>query len=589
MALYRCVLIGLVLFGTIHPLWSQDTILPKGMSTGELRSILDHGWVHGPASAQCLATPPPPGIRPFAEWEEQQSVAITWGAFPEILSQIVAALQPDTEVLIICADSNAVCQYLEQQKINCKSNIRYLIAPYNSIWIRDYGPNTIYVQSSGALALVDWMYNRPRPKDDKISEYIAQNLDLPLYCTNIAPNDLVHTGGNHITDGSFASFASTLLLEENEPGNIFGVSAKSIGQINQILNRYQGTPLLHLASTLPYDEIHHLDMHFKLLDEYTIMVGEYPEGVADGPQIEANLSFLKNNCLAKDLQPYRIIRMPMPPDARGNFPDNGGHYRTYVNALIANKTVLVPTYEEQYDTTALRIWAEAMPGYKIVGINCNNIIPYFGALHCITREIGSADAIHFDINRMNELCDQTHFFTNATANHHSGIKSLEFRYRRSIDSTWTRVPLNTSNQKDFLLYLPPLPVGEYLAYYHATANNGHEWSKPCPGIRTGIAFEVKQCTPTAINAPLIPPKLELFPNPVTTEAVLHIQRPFVTTWEKIVVVDAYGQPLKVLREGPAESGETNLSWSMKGIPQGQYFVVYQSANVLLRIPLIKAN
>lgn len=28
---------------------------------------------------------------------------------------------------------------------------------------------------------------------------------------------------------------------------------------------------------LPYDGIHHIDMHMKLLDEETLLVGEYPQ------------------------------------------------------------------------------------------------------------------------------------------------------------------------------------------------------------------------------------------------------------------------------------------------------------------------
>ena len=44
-----------------------------------------------------------------------------------------------------------------------------------------------------------------------------------------------------------------------------------------------------------YDGIHHIDMHMKLLDESTLLVSEYPTGVADGPQIEANLQYVLSN------------------------------------------------------------------------------------------------------------------------------------------------------------------------------------------------------------------------------------------------------------------------------------------------------
>jgi agmatine/peptidylarginine deiminase len=75
----------------------------------------------------------------------------------------------------------------------------------------------------------------------------------------------------------------------------------------------------------------------------------------------------------------------MPPQ-NNLYPNNGGDYRTYTNSIIINKTVIVPTYETYYDTTALRIYREAMPGYNVVSINCNSIIPSLGAIHCITKK-----------------------------------------------------------------------------------------------------------------------------------------------------------------------------------------------------------
>jgi hypothetical protein len=34
-------------------------------------------------------------------------------------------------------------------------------------------------------------------------------------------------------------------------------------------------------------------MHMRVIDEETIVIGEYPEGVSDGPQIEANINTWK--------------------------------------------------------------------------------------------------------------------------------------------------------------------------------------------------------------------------------------------------------------------------------------------------------
>ncbi len=55
-----------------------------------------------------------------------------------------------------------------------------------------------------------------------------------------------------------------------------------------------------------------------------------------------------------------------------------------------------------YDTTALRIYREAMPGYNIVGINCNSIIYLNGAIHCITKEVGSFNPLFISHSRVRD-------------------------------------------------------------------------------------------------------------------------------------------------------------------------------------------
>ncbi len=48
-------------------------------------------------------------------------------------------------------------------------------------------------------------------------------------------------------------------------------------------------------NVLPYDVIHQIDMHMKLLDAETLSREQYPPGISDGPQTETNLSYLLNN------------------------------------------------------------------------------------------------------------------------------------------------------------------------------------------------------------------------------------------------------------------------------------------------------
>ena len=191
--------------------------------------------------ASAIPTPPPSSaVRTMAEWEEIEYLVITWEpAFPNILRQIVAAAVEEAKVIIVTQNEASVASYLSSNGVDL-TNVVFLDQPWNSIWIRDYAGNTVYTDDVGERALVDWIYNRPRPLDDVIPSAHATYTGSPIYITDSGTNDLVNTGGNFMSDGLGNGFASKLILEENEPGNPYGVSPKTEAQIDDIMLDYMG-------------------------------------------------------------------------------------------------------------------------------------------------------------------------------------------------------------------------------------------------------------------------------------------------------------------------------------------------------------
>ena len=53
-------------------------------------------------------------------------------------------------------------------------SVEVVDAESNSIWIRDYGANTVYKEYNDGRVLVDWLYNRPRPDDDAIPRCLGR-------------------------------------------------------------------------------------------------------------------------------------------------------------------------------------------------------------------------------------------------------------------------------------------------------------------------------------------------------------------------------------------------------------------------------
>lgn len=315
-------------------------------------------------------------VRSMAEWENIQSLMVSWVAFKDVLSEIVAAAKKECEVLIVCRDKNLAQLELEEKGIDCNHNITFLETQVNTVWVRDYGPQSIYVD--GSLAFVDWQYNRPRPADDQLSYAVAEHYQRTCYGSQDS-DAMFFTGGNFITDGKGTAFSSKLILEENEIPS----------RVPAMMKMYMGIDELVTLDTLQYDVIHHLDMHMKLLDEETLLIGQYPEGVSDGPIIEKNVAYIKEHLKTPLGNPYKIIRIPMPPDQMGVYPDQMGFYRNYTNAVFVNNSILVPIYNSSYDRIALDIWKASMPKHKIIPIDANDLIEAGGALHCVTKEIGA--------------------------------------------------------------------------------------------------------------------------------------------------------------------------------------------------------
>ncbi|MCC6413303.1 MAG: agmatine deiminase family protein [Saprospiraceae bacterium] len=539
-----------------------------------------------PASPIGITDPPALPVRSMAEWEELQALVITWRSQPAILTEIVRAAREECRVVIACnstSDVTAATNYLLGEGVDLSSNVEFVVAPSNSIWVRDYGPNCVYANDVDSLYFVDWRYNRTtRPKDDTIATTLAPYFGIPLYSTSQSPTDLVHTGGNFMADGMNTAFSSSLILNENEPGNPYGVSVKNEAQINQIMADFMGINRYIKMDPLPYDVIHHIDMHMKLLDEETLLVGEYPEGVADGPQIEANIQYVLSNFQSSFGTPYKVIRIPMPPDAGDDYPNTNGDYRTYANAVFVNKTVIVPFYEFQYDTTAQRIWEESLPGYNIVGVDCNSIIPSLGAIHCITKEVGVADPLRIVHQEIQGCLFNTDYPNGypvwATIQHRSGIADARLFYKTS-GTPWSSVgmtPLLNDTVWSYIGYIPPQSPGEDVYYYiQATANSGKVITRPLPGPDGPWSF----CASEYVNTTEVPDAgmLSIYPNPASAITCIPVESSYATDGA-ITLINTLGQTVQTIHQGKIPSGKSNYFFDAGKLPSGTYFVELRTGN-----------
>jgi len=124
----------------------------------------------------------------------------------------------------------------------------------------------------------------------------------------------------------------------------------------------------------------HIDDIARFVNTNTIIISSDQNG-PNKKNLEVNANLLSDQSNAE------IAHLPMPEACE--IP--GWRLPTlpasYVNFLITNKTVLVPTFRQpKNDDRALSIIGDHFPNRKIIGIDSLDIVSEGGALHCISMQ-----------------------------------------------------------------------------------------------------------------------------------------------------------------------------------------------------------
>lgn len=524
--------------------------------------------------SQLILDQPPTGeIRTMAEWEEIQALVITWTSYKPLLAEIIKYAQEECKVIVhIPTNSTAtsVTNELLSYNVVVGPNVVFRRQSFNTIWMRDYGANSVYINEVDSLFLVDWKYNRPsRTADDTLPRSYARLLNLNLVQNTVEPNRVVHTGGNFMSDGFGTGFSSNLILEENP--------TKTEVQIDAIMQDYMGISRYIKMETLPYDGIHHIDMHMKLLDEETLLMTQYPTGVADGPQIEANLLYVLDNYNSVFGTPYKVVRVPSPADAFGDFPDVNGDYLTYSNSVFVNKTVLLTSYREEFDTIAYRKYKESLPGYRVQLLDCNDIIGASGAIHCITHSVGVNDPMLISHQALNDTYDTTNAYAvKGVVKHRSGIQQAQLFYRTDSTASFTTITMTLSPDSADLweALIPAQSAGTHIQYYiQGFAQSGKTQVRPITAPTGFWSFDVLDSSDVITQVKAIEQLFEiaLFPNPsngITCIPVKSLGSLSLT----LEVYDINGKLVTNIFKGTKAAGENRFYINTENWEAGVYLV-----------------
>ncbi len=335
-----------------------------------------------------------PTLRLPAEWEPQDAVLLAWphtdSDWQPILEEIssvylelVRTIQHRQTVIIISPEPARVTERLRRAKIE-QINILIREIATNDTWTRDYGPLTIL--SNDKPILLDFGFNgwgRKFPADQ--DNLVTGRLHASGCFGNTAREaiDLVLEGGSIESDGTGTLLTtSACLLNANRNPQL------DKQQIEQALKLHFGVQQIlwldhgYLAGD---DTDAHIDTLARLCpqDTITYVRCDTPddEHFPELQQMEKQLRQFRT----RSGEPYRLIPLPW---TQAHHDETGQRLpATYANYLVINEAVLVPTYNDPADETALAALAEAYPERQIIGIDCTPVIWQHGSLHCLTMQI----------------------------------------------------------------------------------------------------------------------------------------------------------------------------------------------------------
>ena len=412
-----------------------------------------------------VETDPPAGTPRFvAEFEPMQGVMIRYPL--GIPTSLVAQLSNNCHVYCIVSNSqqNQAQSSFQNAGVNM-DNVSFVNAQTDSYWVRDYGP--WYIFEDRHPAIVDNIYNRPRPNDDNISGVFADYWGIPMYGMR-----LEHTGGNMMEDGRGHGVSDDLVFQENLQD--YGIDEATV---RQRMQDYLGINPYHVTIDPQGDYIAHVDCWGKYLAPDKILIAQLPQSNPRYQYYEQVAEYFEttNYCWG---YPYHVYRVQEP----------GGYtLAPYTNSLILNTTVYVPMGSNStYNNDAIAVYQEAMPGYEIVGVNGGSAgWENTDALHCRTRGVMDFEMLFVDhrdvIFGEQEWQESIPVVSKFIAYSGANLKqdSLLVYYSINGGAYQTAHMTATGNPDEYVGYITGFEGGAEIDYYVFGADeSGHRYTQP---------------------------------------------------------------------------------------------------------------
>ena len=334
-----------------------------------------------------------------AEWEPHEATWLGWpheltdwpGKFapiPWAFAEIVRHLSQVERVYLLVENREAesrVKSILKKSGANLGA-VDFFRVPTDRGWMRDSGPICVK-NSTGEVALNHFLFNgwakySNHRRDSVAVTGVNKKLKHRVWQPMQKDRRVVLEGGSIDVNGRGTLLTTEeCLLSKTQERNP-GFSREDYAEV---FREYLGvTNVLWLKNGIAGDDTHgHVDDLTRFVNPTTVVtIVENDPADANYSALQENLALLKT-MKDQDGRALRVKTLPMPSPI---YFDRQRLPASYANFYIANKIVIVPTFNDPNDRIALNTLAELFPSREVVGIACRDLVLGLGTLHCMTQQ-----------------------------------------------------------------------------------------------------------------------------------------------------------------------------------------------------------
>ncbi len=315
-------------------------------------------------------------IRLPAEWERQSFIAVV---FPSKVSdwshslkeiensyiKFIDILSTYQKTVVLSDDIRRVKHLLKK-----RDNIKIVQIETNDTWIRDFG--AISVEKESKIILYDFIFNAWGGKfESELDNEVNKKLFEAGFFTDLTPIDFVLEGGSIDSNGNGIMLTtSKCIFNKNRNPNL---SKEEILDKLKKLFGLKKIIVLNHGSLIGDDTDSHIDTLARFVNENTIV---YTKCYDKDDEHYEELSKME-----KELQNTGFSLLPLPLPSKKIWNEKRLP-ATYINFVLINNAIIVPTYDDKFDKIAIETFKNIYPDREVKGTDASIFIREHGALHC---------------------------------------------------------------------------------------------------------------------------------------------------------------------------------------------------------------